>query len=89
MSDLSARYLYEISSYDEALQIIKIGYDACQDKESLQYADLCNTAGVCYLEKNLVAQCREALETSFHIREAKLPPDDIDSKSLIHFSWMY
>ena len=85
MSDFNTRYLYEISSYDEALQIIEIGYDACTDKDSLQYADLCNTAGVCYLEKNLLDHCRKALETSLGIREVKLHSDDIDSKFLIYF----
>lgn len=76
----NARYLYEISDYDGALQIIEAGYAACKDKDSLPYADLCNTAGVCYLEKNFLANCRSVLETSLRIREAKLPPNDIESK---------
>lgn len=85
-SNVRARYLYETSSYDEALQIITLGYTACADKESLPYADLCNTAGVCYTEKNFLSKCRSALETSLRIRRAKLPPDDIDSKSTL---WLY
>jgi hypothetical protein len=76
----AAWYLYEVSNYDEALQIIEIGYTACADKESVLYADLCNTAGVCYTEKNFLSKCRSALETSLRIRRAKLLPKDIDSK---------
>ena len=79
-SDLSARYLYEISDYDGALQIIEVGYTACADKDSLLYADLCNTAGVCYAEKNFLSRCRSTLETSLRIRRAKLQHNNIDSK---------
>jgi hypothetical protein len=84
-TNLGIRYLYEVSDYDGALQIIEVGYTACRDKESLLYADLCNTAGVCYTEKNFLPKCREMLERSLYIREKKLPPDHIDSKSPIHF----
>ncbi len=73
------RYLYEVSDYDGAIDSIKVGYAACGNRETLPYADLRNTAGVCYLEKNFLADCRTCLETSLRIREAELPDDDIES----------
>ena len=78
---MTIRYLYEVSDYDGALQIIEIGRQACRDDQnSLQYSDLCNTAGVCYLEKNFLADCRVVLEMSLRIREELLPADDIESE---------
>jgi len=79
-----AWYLYEVSDYDGALQIIEIGYTACSDKDSLLYADLCNTAGVCYTEKNFLPKCREVLERSLRIREAILPPGHIEIAATTH-----
>jgi hypothetical protein len=78
-----AWYLYEVGDYDQALEIIQIGWEAHGNADSLYHADLCNTAGTCYLEKNFLVKCREVLETSMRIRERDLNPDHIDSMSFI------
>jgi hypothetical protein len=74
-----AWYLHEVSDYDGALDIIDIASKSSgkDRQQSLMYADLCNTAGCCYYEKNHLAKIREAYETTYRIRKSELGPDDV------------
>ena len=75
------RYLYEISDYDVCLRIIETASSATQDKNSLQYAHLCNTAASCYYELNRIGDCRQYWEIALKIRENLLDEDDIDVRN--------
>lgn len=77
----AAWYLFELSNYDTSLQVLEIAMSACRDKDSLQYADLCNTAGTCYYELNQALNARTFYDTVSQIRQNQLAEDDIDSKS--------
>jgi hypothetical protein len=51
---------------------------ACEDKESLQYAELCNIAGVCLLELNKLGECRKYMEMCLHLQEKLLLDNDTE-----------
>lgn len=51
---------------------------ACEDKESLQYATLCSTAGSAYYELNQLQDCRMNWEKYLEISEAKLESNDLE-----------
>ncbi len=59
---------------------------ACADKESLQYAILCNAAGGAYYELNQLHECRNNWETFLEIQETKLPSDDLEVMGEIFIS---
>ena len=51
---------------------------ACQDKESLDYASICNAAGGSYYELNQLRECRKNWETFLQIQESKLEPESLE-----------
>ena len=78
LNTLFKRYLYEISDYDVCLRLIETAISATEEKDSLRYAHLCNTAASCYYELNKMAECRKHFEIVLRIREEQLPEDHID-----------
>lgn len=75
--DNCARYLYEISDYDICLRLTATARLACEDQESLEYADICSVAGSAYFELNKLTDCRKEWETSFRIQGERLPQDNL------------
>ncbi|KAJ9617240.1 hypothetical protein H2200_000961 [Cladophialophora chaetospira] len=71
-------YLFEIADYEEALNLIEIASTAAEDKNSLDYAHLLNTAGVTFYELNKLRRAREALERCLAIRTSLLPEGHIE-----------
>ena len=62
-------YLYEIGDYRESLRIANIGYGLCDERESLDYAHLRNTAGSCYHELMELNHARVAWEEALAVRK--------------------
>lgn len=79
-----AWYLYEISDYQVCFRVIETAASACQDKNSLIYADLRNTAGSCYYELNRLGDCRKAWEETYRIRQRHLAHDNKLIGAVIH-----
>jgi len=73
-----AWYLYEVSDYDMCLRLVETGWTACEDKDSLQYAGLCNAAGGAYYELNRLGDCRKNWEIFLKLQEKLLPEDDLE-----------
>lgn len=74
----AAWYLYEVSDYDVCLQVVETAWIACEDKNSLQYAALCNVAGSVYSEINRIAECRKYWTLASEIQDALLPENNIE-----------
>ncbi|MCJ1400647.1 hypothetical protein MMC11_003855 [Xylographa trunciseda] len=79
-----AWYLYEISDYDVCLRVIETASSATRDRNSLQYAHLCNTAASCYYELNRIGDCRHYWEIALNIRETLLGENDIERSTSYH-----
>jgi len=61
------------------LQLVKTARSACgQDKETLQYATLCNIAGGAYYELNKLSECRKNWEKYLKIQETLLPEGHLE-----------
>ena len=57
---------------------------ACEEKDSLQYATLCNVAGGAYYELNKLGECRKNWERFLQLQESKLSEDDIEVNTHIY-----
>ena len=80
-----AWYLYEVSDYALCLKVVDTGWLACEDKESLQYGDLCFIAGSALYELNRVGECRKNWENYRNIQAALLPEDGLEVSSSIPY----
>lgn len=76
-----AWYSYEIGDYTLCIGLVDTARVACEDKESLQYATLCNIAGGAYFELNQLRECRKNWETFLRIQEAKLSEDHLEVRA--------
>jgi tetratricopeptide (TPR) repeat protein len=72
------RYLFEISDYDECLNIIQIACTASSDHTSKTYAHLLNTRATAYYELNRLGLSRQAIETALSIRQQILPENHLE-----------
>ena len=79
----AAWYLYEVSDYESCLKLVDSAWLACDDKESLQYAELCNVAGCVYHETNKLSECRKNWITFSKIQEVKLGENDLDVSAMV------
>jgi hypothetical protein len=82
----AAWYLYEVSDYDICVLVVQTAWLACDDKESLSYAELCNVAAAAYLELNKLDECRRNWVTTSEIHEKLLSENDIDVSYAFAFS---
>ena len=73
-----AWYQYEIGEHGESLNTLKVAFDACEEKQGLIYAQLCNNAACIYYELNDLNNCRRYNEHALNIRKKKLKVDDVD-----------
>lgn len=75
-------YLMEIGPWDEFFVVTDVSLPLCEDKESLVYADLCNTVGQIECERGHARAARPHLENSRRVREEKLSPESEDLSDL-------
>jgi hypothetical protein len=61
-------------------RVVETGIAACEDKTSMLYAQLVNTAGARFFDLNRLSECRRAWETVLRIRKERLPHDHPFSK---------
>ncbi|KAI0875938.1 P-loop containing nucleoside triphosphate hydrolase protein [Hypoxylon argillaceum] len=71
-------YLFEIGEMAECKELLNIAIDACEDKEGIQFAWLCNTFASVAIDENDHETARLYCEKAISIREAKLEPTAID-----------
>ena len=79
-----AWFLLEVGDYGEIFRLLDVAYAVCDDKESLNYAHLRNTAGSCYFELNNLGECRTAYEEALRIRSRLLDPDNEELMNTIN-----
>ena len=53
------RYLYEIGRYDDALQLLRVAFEATPVTISGWYVPLCDIAAAIYYEQNDLESCQE------------------------------
>ena len=70
------RYLYEIGDFDGTGRVVETAIGACEDKMSILYARLVDTAGSRFFDLNRLSDCRNAWETALKIRKECLAHDD-------------
>jgi hypothetical protein len=68
-----AWYLHELGDYDVSGRVLETAISACDDKDSLLYADLRSTSGSRFYDLNLLSECRKAWDEVLRIRKALLP----------------
>lgn len=71
-------YLFEIGELNETKALLDIASEACPDKQSLEYAYLCNRYATIAVDKNDMEMGRAYSEKAMAIREARLAPTDAD-----------
>lgn len=69
-------YLFEIGKLNESKALLDIANEACLDKQSLEYACICNVYVAIAVEKNDMEMGRTYSEKAIAIREAQLTPTD-------------
>jgi hypothetical protein len=61
-------------------RVLETGIEACEDKTSMLYAQLVDTAGSRFFDLNRLSDCRNAWETALKIRRERLSHDSPYSK---------
>lgn len=79
-----AWYLFEVGDYEVAGRILETAASACDNKSSLVYAEIRNTAGARYYDLNRLTDCRMAYEECMRIRQEHLSHKDIGIASIYH-----
>ena len=73
-----AWYLHEIGDWGDCNKVLETAKKCCNEKTSLLFSHLLNTAGASLFELNRLAASRLNLEESLRIRRQHLAPDDED-----------
>ncbi len=74
----ACKYLTEIHELIECVELLDIASEACKDKQSLEYAYVCNLYLNVAVETNEIAMGRSYFQQAIAIREAKPPADHPD-----------
>lgn len=74
-----------MADYDVCNRVVETATGACDNKKSLLYADIRNTAGSRFYDLNELARCRRAWEDTLKIRKELLDHDHPQSKSTSFF----
>ena len=61
-------------------RVVETAIAACEDKTSMLYARLVDTAGSRFFDLNRLSKCRNEWETALRIRKDRLPHDSPFSK---------
>jgi tetratricopeptide (TPR) repeat protein len=72
------RFLMERGSWAEFMDLFATAELVCEDKESLIWGHLCNTAGCVEYERGNAAKSEPYMNTSLRIREKLLSPNDLE-----------
>lgn len=75
-----SRYIYELGDFDVSKKVVEIAILACENKDSLLYAELRSTAGSLFYDLNQLDNCRQAWDEALRIRESKLPQNSPHSE---------
>jgi hypothetical protein len=67
------RYLHELGDYEVSGQVLETAVSACENRNSLLYAELLSTAGSRFYDLNKLAVCRKAWDEALAIRKSILP----------------
>ena len=78
----SHRYLYELGDYEVSGHVLATAISACDDRNSLLYVDLRNTAGSRFYDLNRLGDCRKAWDEALAIRKSFLPGNSPGSEYL-------
>jgi hypothetical protein len=70
-------------------RVVETAIGACHDKDSLDCADLHNTAGARYFELNRLGDCRREWEETKRIRSKLLEPNHIGSEFCVLLLGLY
>ncbi|KAK0646749.1 hypothetical protein B0T16DRAFT_169053 [Cercophora newfieldiana] len=82
-------FLMERGSWREFKDLFVTAEMVCDDKESLAWAHILNTASLVESERGHAAQARPLIERALEIRQRCLPPDDMDlSDAYNNFGFM-
>jgi tetratricopeptide (TPR) repeat protein len=63
----------ESGASEECMDLMTIATELCEDKESIEYAHLCNTAGCAEYERGHVKEAYSFMKESRRIKEVRLP----------------
>ncbi|KAK3345809.1 hypothetical protein B0T25DRAFT_460837 [Lasiosphaeria hispida] len=74
-------YLQEIGELQECLDMLEIATSACVDKNSFEYAYLCNTYVTVAVDQNDMEMGQNYSKKAIAIREAKLSPSNMELAS--------
>jgi tetratricopeptide (TPR) repeat protein len=69
------RYLREISNFSECKAVLDVAFKMCQEKNSLLYANLLNTAGIIATRQNRINDGYKHHKECLQIRKALLDKD--------------
>jgi hypothetical protein len=78
------RYLHELGDYDVSGRVLETAISACEDKNSLLYAELRSTAGSHFFDLNQLRQSQSAWNDSLRIRKRILPDTSPGGKYPAH-----
>jgi len=67
------RYLHELGDYEVSGQVLETAISACENRNSLLYAELRSTAGSRFYDLNKLGVCRKAWDEALAIRKSILP----------------
>ncbi|KAH8602769.1 hypothetical protein B0O99DRAFT_587847 [Bisporella sp. PMI_857] len=70
-----AWYLYEVGDCEGSRRLVDTAIMACEDKTTLQYAQLRDIEGSCFFDLNRLSECRDSWEAVLRIRMERLPSD--------------
>ena len=74
-----ARYLYEISNYTDALHLLDIAEEACEDRTTRIYSHLVNLRASIDLDKNDLVSCRILQDKVLQLEKAAFDAEDRDA----------
>lgn len=74
----SPRFLYETGAWSEVIELMDVAFESCEDKESLDYAHLCNTWGCLQVERGRAQEAKKVLEDCLDIRRRVLDEDHVE-----------
>ena len=71
-AEYCSRYLYEVGDFEVSGRVLETALSALEDKTSLLYARLVDTAGARFFDLNRLSDCRNSWETVLRIRKDML-----------------
>lgn len=73
---ISLRYLIETGEWDIFWEVVNVAFETCEEKESLLYAHLCNSAGLVETERVRMDEAIKYVDRCRKLREKLLDEND-------------